>query len=122
MWDFFRRLLLGIVVDALLTHDVALDFGTLEIGFDPVSEFRVPRLNNYMRFKGALQARLDGQPADGLQRRLEADLRKVWPDLLTWMDIPIGDRLTNERNTVSVTIEHRPDGSWLRVAFDLVAD
>ena len=103
MWDFFRRLLLGTVVEVLLEHGVQLDFSSLSIDFHDTSAFKVPRLDNYMRFHGQLTATVVGDVSDGTRRAVEASLRRTWPELLKVVDIPIGDRLTQERNQVRVS-------------------
>jgi len=118
MWDFFRRLLLGTVVEVLLEHDVAVDFSTLSIDFHDTSAFKVPRLNNYMRFHGQLTATVVGGIDDAARRGIEASLRQTWPELLKVVDIPIGDRLQQERNQVRVSL----NGDRLTVHFDLEAD
>jgi len=121
MWNQFRRLLLGTVVEGLLAEQVQIDFSSLRIDFDKDSDFRVPRLNNYMRFKGALKARLLSVPTPQAEAGLEARLLQAWPELLAVVDIPIGDRLTSDRNHIDVVFE-RSDPPGLRVDFDLVAD
>ncbi len=118
MWDQFRRLLLGTVVEVLLEHDVEVDFKSIEITFDRESKFNVPRLNNYMRFKGSLRARAMNEVPPHTQRALSNSMRSTWPALLKVVDIPIGDRLTPERTHVQVGITE----SILVVAFDLEAD
>lgn len=118
MWSQFRRLLLGTVVEVLLQERVAIDFRSLAIDFHDDSEFRVPRLDNYMRFKGALHGTLLEPAPPGTDRRLRLAMETAWPQLLSVVDIPIGDRLTPDRNLVQVSVEkHR-----LVVRFDLVAD
>jgi hypothetical protein len=119
LWTQFRRLLLGTVVEALLEADVAIDFRSLEIRFDSESDFRVPRLDNYMRFKGLLAAQLSGDPPTSqIERQIDTKLQTVWPAILRVADIPIGDKLTIERNDIAVRIV----GSKLEVRFDLEAD
>ncbi len=118
MWNFFRRLLLGCVVEALLEAEVDLAFSSIAISFSDDSAFKVPRLDNYMRFKGQVTAVLT-QPMDAAAlRSLEDKLDDAWPDLLKVVDIPIGDRLTQERNHVRA----RQEGKRLVVTFDLEAD
>lgn len=118
MWDQFRRLLLGTVVEHLLTEGVQLDFSTIAISFHEESEFRVPRLNNFMRFKGDLHADLSAPPPAGAQERLARAMKTAWPELLKVVDIPIGDRLTPDRNHIQVQLTD----TRLQVDFDLVAD
>ncbi|MFZ5480306.1 MAG: hypothetical protein ACOZNI_26315 [Myxococcota bacterium] len=116
LWSQFRRLLLGTVVEGLLAHHVPVDFATLAIRFDDDSAFRVPRIDNYMRFRGALTARL-AAPFAGADA-LAATLRAAWPELLAVLDLPMGDRLAAERSELNVRIA----GDLLEVAFDLEAD
>ncbi|HJN74632.1 MAG TPA: hypothetical protein QGF58_11925 [Myxococcota bacterium] len=118
MWDFFRRLLLGTVVEVLLEHGVAVDFSSISIDFHDDSAFRVPRLNNYMRFHGQLTATVIGELDDRARRGIESSLRRTWPELLKVVDIPIGDRLTEDRNQVRVELV----GQRMTVSFDLEAD
>ncbi|MCB9778441.1 MAG: hypothetical protein H6742_07760 [Alphaproteobacteria bacterium] len=118
MWDQFRRLLLGTVVEHLLSEGVQVDFSSIAIAFHDESEFRVPRLNNYMRFKGDLRATLSSPAPAGAQDRLARAMKTAWPELLKVVDIPIGDRLTPERNHITVALTD----SSLKVDFDLVAD
>ena len=118
LWPLFRRLLLGTVIEALLEEQVQLDFRTLHIVFADTSIFNVPRLDNYMRFQGYLTATLPGPLETARIQRLEVRLRRAWPELVAALDLPIGDRLTNDRNDVRVRVE----GEQLRVDFDLIAD
>lgn len=118
MWVWFRRLFLGTVIEALLADEVAVEFPSLSIRFEDESRFQVPHLDNYMRFTGVVEATLCGDPPAGLADRLEAELRKAWPALVAVVDIPVGDRLTADRNDIDVRIE----GGHLRVRFDLEAD
>ncbi len=122
LWDQFRRLLLGTVVEALLEAGLAVEFSTLRISFGPDSAFRVPRLDNYMRFVGALEARLTGPAPAGAVEAARARLSQAWPALLSVLDIPVGDRLTSERNHLTVRVDSGPAGAVLRVDFDLEAD
>lgn len=120
MWTQFRRLLLGTVIEAMLEERVAVDFNTIDIRFDrSKSVFKVPRFDNHMRFVGELQARLAEELDRAAQRRLERRLLGVWPQLVGVVTIPIGDKLTPDKNHVQVVIEQ---GDRLRVVFDLEAD
>jgi hypothetical protein len=121
MWNQFRRLLLGTVVESLLEHELAIDFRTLRISFHQDSEFRVPRLDNYMRFKGSLTAALLAAPSAQAEARLETALRRAWPELLGVLDIPVGDRLGEEKNHIDVRFEHGAPAR-ITVDFDLEAD
>ncbi len=118
LWPLFRRLLLGTVIEALLEEQVQLDFRTLHILFSDTSVFHVPRLDNYMRFQGNVTATLSGSLDAARISRLEHRLRQAWPELVAALDMPIGDRLTNDRNEVRVGVQ----GDQLRVDFDLAAD
>ncbi|MCP4806123.1 MAG: hypothetical protein GY913_06845 [Proteobacteria bacterium] len=118
MWDFFRRLLLGTVVEVLLENGVAVDFSSISIDFHDTSAFKVPRFDNYMRFHGQLTATIAGEMNDGTRRKVEQGLRTTWPELLKVVDIPVGDRLTQEKNQVRVDVV----GQRLTVHFDLEAD
>lgn len=117
-WTQFRRLLLGTVIEALVADAVAVRFPTLHIAFDDRSFFRVPRLNNTMRFSGALRAELEAPLDDQRRRSVEAALHTAWRELLAAIDLPIGDRLTATRSELRVLVE----GDRLTVAFDLEAD
>ena len=121
-WQQFRRLLLGTVTEALIAARVELDFPSVRIDFDPRSRFEVPRFNNYMRFSGAFEAELSAPlPADA-RAHIEGALRRSWLDLLQSIDLPVGDRLTNEKADLAVTVEPGDGAGRLRVAFDLIAD
>ena len=121
-WDQFRRLRLGTVVEALLESGLAVEFSTLRISFGPDSAFQVPRLDNYMRFVGVLEARLGAAPPPGAVEAARARLVQAWPALLSVVDLPVGDRLTSERNHLTVRVDAGPTGAVLRVEFDLEAD
>lgn len=118
VWNQFRRLLLGTVVELLLEEGLPLDFRSIRIDFHRESEFRVPRLDNYMRFKGEVEGRLVEPLPSGQPARLLGRLRAVWPELLAVVDLPVGDRLTEEKNQVEVRVE----GDRFTLRFDLVAD
>jgi hypothetical protein len=122
LWAQFRRLVLGTVVELFVAEKLPIDVGTLSIQFDTDSRFEVPRFNNYMRFKGEVKGALLHRPDEAVLRRLEASLRRVWPELLTVVDIPIGDKLTVENALVSVSIDDSTATPILRLRFDLSAD
>jgi len=122
MWHQFRRLILGTVVEYLLDHKVQIVFETISITFHSESDFRVPRLNNYMRFKGDLQAKLLSEMTPTKVLELERGVRETWPELLKVVDIPIGDRLTSEKNHVKVSETGASDDRRLLIEFDLIAD
>jgi hypothetical protein len=118
MWTQFRRLLLGTVVEVFQEHGIQTDVATLELSFHDDSDFKVPRLNNYMRFKGHVRAPLDADVPSGALHAVRRDLLGVWPDLLQVVKIPVGDKLTSDKNQVDVQVVSRE----LRVQFDLIAD
>jgi hypothetical protein len=123
MWKQFRRLLLGTVIEYLLEAQVKVVFETISITFHRESEFRVPRLNNYMRFKGDLSAQLAAPVSPAEIRTLQDRVRQGWPELLKVVDIPIGDRLTPEKNHVKATVRDGAAGvKELHLEFDLEAD
>lgn len=118
MWNHFRRLLLGTVVEVFIELDLDVHVNRLRLEFHDESAFRVPRLNNYMRFKGVVDAPVEGPVDEATLQRLRDRLDDIWPELLGVVQIPIGDALTDERN--HVTVARTDDG--LRIAFDLEAD
>ncbi|MCU0693497.1 MAG: hypothetical protein MUF54_19075 [Polyangiaceae bacterium] len=118
MWNQFRRLLLGTVVECLLRTRVEVAFSSIWIAFDPESDFRVPRFDNYMRFKGTLTATLAAPPDGHALPALRDLLQEAWKELLSVLDLPIGDRLTAKRTQLEVIAS---DGQ-LRIHFDLEAD
>ena len=118
IWDQFRRLLLGTVVEALVAEGVTVALPSAAMRFSDDSVFNVPRFNNYMRFVGSSAGDLVDVPDADCLARVQARLARAWPDLLAVVDIPIGDRLTETRNDLTV----RVDGAQIVVAFDLEAD
>jgi hypothetical protein len=114
----FHRLLLGSVVEALLANEVDLDLRTLALVFAEGSEFRVPRLDNYMRFKGSVEGTLRTPLSPEARTRLLNSLRAVWPDIVAVMDIPVGDKLTMDRHDIRLDVV----GDRLVIRFDLSAD
>ncbi|MDP2308559.1 MAG: hypothetical protein Q8P18_21240 [Pseudomonadota bacterium] len=118
LWRQFHRLLLGAVVESLLPHAIDIDLRTLDLRFEDDSVFKVPRLDNYMRFVGVARGQLRVPLAEEVRVRLLADLLRVWPEIVSVLDIPIGDSLTVDRHHVSVTTT----GDWLEIRFDLSAD
>jgi hypothetical protein len=118
-WIQFRRLLLGTVIEALLKAKIAVDFPSIEIAFDAESDFRVPRFDNYMRFKGGLKATVTAAPSPAAQANLVRNLKAAWPSLLDALDLPVGDKLTSERNEIEVVVDDR---DRMTVRFDLEAD
>ena len=118
MWKHFRRLLLGTVIEIFVEEGIDVRSTRLGLQFDDESAFRVPRLNNYMRFKGSIDAPVEGELSDAQLDQLRDRLDDIWPDLLSVVEMPVGDRLTDERN--QVTVERHSAG--LRIRFDLEAD
>lgn len=118
MWTQFRRLLLGTVVEIFRNHGISTDVAGLVLEFHDDSEFKVPRLDNSMRFRGHVHAPVTVSPSADKVRALERELRGVWPELLQVVKIPIGDRLDQERNEVRV----HATATEIRVVFDLIAD
>jgi hypothetical protein len=123
LWNQFRRLFLGTVVEALLAEQIEVEFRSISITFDRESDFRVPRLNNYMRFKGTIDARLpEGLDGAGRPASLQRRMMGAWPEMLKVVDIPIGDRLTSDRNHIQVKHQVTDGGERLSIRFDLIAD
>lgn len=118
MWVWFRRIFFGAVIEGLLEEGVVVDFASLSLKFDDRSHFQVPHIDNYMRFAGEMTAKVASPPSADVRARLQANLLEAWPSLVGVVDIPVGDRLTVEKNEVTITV----DGTTLRVAFDLEAD
>lgn len=118
LWRQFRRLLLGAVVELLLDAGIVVEFASLRIDFEDDSVFRVPRLDNYMRFVGTVTGRCPVPPDAAAQAQLRARMTALWHELLSVVELPIGDKLTNDRAHVDV----RVDGDVLTVRFDLAAD
>jgi hypothetical protein len=118
VWDQFRRLLLGTVVEALVAEGVTVVMPSVLMAFADGSVFHVPRLDNHMRFVGSFVAELVDVPDAAHVAAVHGHLVRAWPELLATIDLPIGDRLTSTRNDVSV----RVDGGRVVVTFDLAAD
>lgn len=120
-WTQFRRLLLGTVLEVLLDQGAALDATTLSIAFDPRSRFQVPRFDNYMRFSGSFQADVLAPLEPAAAGRVERGLVDAWMGILKSIELPVGDKLTNTKAEVRVSLGG-PEGTRLTVAFDLEAD
>jgi hypothetical protein len=118
LWRLFRRLLLGCVVEALLDSEVDVDIRSLELHFKPESVFHVPRLDNYMKFFGHVRGALRGDFDDARRERLKHALQAIWPEIVTALDIPVGDRLTVTQNQLDISVH----GGQLTITFDLAAD
>lgn len=122
LWTLFRRLLLGTVTEALVAEEWPVELRGLELRFHEDSVFEVPRLDNNMRFKGEVAARLHELPDMQRIGALRARLERVWPEIVAVLDIPIGDRLTPDRNHVEVEVGPDEAGPTLWIRFDLEAD
>jgi len=122
LWNQFRRLFLGTVVEAMLAEEIEVEFRSIAIHFDRESDFRVPRLNNYMRFKGCIDAALPAGLAAHRPRALRRRLLGAWPEMLKVVDIPIGARLPSDRNHGEVVHQVSDGGERLLIRFDLIAD
>jgi hypothetical protein len=123
LWHQFRRLFLGTVVEALLDAGLSVQLSSLKLDFHDTSKFSVPRLDNYMRFHGTIDMLLAETPSPAAVAGLQAQMTRAWPELLAVLDIPVGDRLTQDRNEVRLELAAAgPEGQPLRVRFDLVAD
>jgi hypothetical protein len=118
MWTWFRRIFFGAVIEGLLEQGVVVDFASLALSFGDRSRFQVPHIDNYMRFSGEMTATVAEAPSPATLDALRATLLEAWPSLVGVVDIPVGDRLTVERNDIAVTIE----GDRIRITFDLEAD
>lgn len=119
MWEQFRRLIFGTVLELLLEEQVPVDFTSVRIAFDEGrSAFKVPRFDNYMRFCGTLEARLTLPQGPEVAPRVRTRLLTAWPELLAVVRLPIGDSLDLTKNSIEVEIA---DGT-LRIRFDLEAD
>lgn len=119
MWAWFQRVLLGTLLERFGEHGVAVDASTLELSFDPASEFRYPALDNRLRFFGSARGTLLRPIDPAAQAALQADLETAWPDLVDQMQrFPVPDRVTVTRNDIRLIV----DGDQLRLSFDLVAD
>jgi hypothetical protein len=71
-----------------------------------------------MRFRGTVRGVLRAPVDPATRARLLAGLRAVWPEIVSVVDLPIGDALTVEKSDVQVDIE----GDTLVIRFDLSAD
>lgn len=118
LWPQFKRLLLGAVVESLVAEGVDVDVPSLTIRFDEDSAFRVPRLDNFMRFSGTVAGRLRGDADPALASRMQRRLATIWRDLVSAVDIPIGDGLSVVREEVRVDQQ----GGTITIRFDLSAD
>ena len=117
----FRRLFLGTMLEMLVETGLGARYETLQVTFDERSVFKVPRWDNYMLFVGEATVELTAEPDDRTLARLRAELRRAWPDLVGCIKIPVGDKLTPDRNELEVTLQPG-DPPRLRIEFDLMAD
>tara|TARA_B100001989_G_scaffold111570_1_gene78278 strand:+ start:276 stop:635 length:360 start_codon:yes stop_codon:yes gene_type:complete len=119
MWSWFHRVLLGTLLELFRTHQIAADASTLDLTFDDGSIFQFPALDNKLRFVGSASADLLREVPADVQRALQADLEKAWPDLVREIKrFPVPDRLAVTRNEIRLLIE----GTRFRLEFDLEAD
>jgi hypothetical protein len=118
LWRQFRRLLLGAVVEGLLEAGILVDFPTIRIQFHDTSVFNVPRLDNYMRFHGVVTAQTLSAPTAAHLHALRTRLGTMWPELLSAIELPIGDSLQNEHTRVTVSITD----TTVTIQFDFAAD
>ena len=105
-------------VELLGEAGIDADLRTLELEFDEASAFRVPRLNNYMRFVGRVEGRADTAMDPVAEAKLRAALTELWPQLCSVVVLPIGDNLTPTKNRLMLTV----DGDRFELRFDLEAD
>ena len=117
-WVQFRRLILGTVVDCLREANIDVDVPSIKVSFDDASKFQVPRLDNYMRFKGVFEANVSTAVAPASLDVFRRGVSGAWAALVKTIDIPIGDKLTPDRSDLSISTE----GQSLRIQFDLEAD
>lgn len=117
-WVQFRRVILGTVIDCLREAKIDVDVPTIQLSLDESSKFQVPRLDNYMHFKGTFVARSSAPIAPPALDVFRRGISGAWAALVGIVDIPIGDRLTPDRSDVQIKL----DGDTLRIDFDLEAD
>jgi len=114
---WFRRLLLGTLIELVQEAEVPIAISSIQIAFHPDSAFRVPRFNNYMRFRGEAQATVSSPVSSESMTALQGGLRRVWPGVLSTVVVP-GDQLTSTKNETSAEVA----GDLITIAFDLIAD
>jgi hypothetical protein len=68
---------------------------------------------------GTVIESLLASPSPGTEETLARSLRQAWLSLLGVLDLPIGDKLTSERDDVAVLFEA---GDTMVLRFDLEAD
>lgn len=119
VFAWFRRLLLGIVVEILREEGVGVDVGQIRLSFDGRSRFRFLWMDNHLRFAGEVRARPTAPMGADTLERVRRGFGRVWPELLAALEaLPLADRLEPVRDEVRVLL----DGGDLLVAFDLEAD
>lgn len=117
-WVQFRRLIFGTIFECLRDSKIDVDVVSAVVSFEEGSKFQVPRLDNYMRFKGSFEAKIISPIEAAKLEILKKELSKSWVSLVSAIEIPVGDKLTVERNDVEV----RAQGEKLTIQFDLDAD
>ncbi|MCB9688435.1 MAG: hypothetical protein H6738_20845 [Alphaproteobacteria bacterium] len=116
---WFRRLLLGIVVEILRDEGVGVDVGAIRLSFTDRSRFRFLWVDNHLRFAGEVRARTDAPLDDERLASVRRRFDHVWPELLGALGaLPLADRLDPVQQEVRVTV----DRGELLVVFDLEAD
>lgn len=116
---WFRRLLLGIVVEILRDEGVGVDVGALRLSFSDRSRFRFLWVDNHLRFAGEVRARTASALDDDRLARVRRRFDQVWPELLAALAaLPLADRLDPVQQEVRVSVDH----GELLVVFDLEAD
>lgn len=119
VWPWFRRVLLGTVIEGLHEVGVPVDASSIELSFDEDSLFQFPAFNNHLRFIGRVSARLDQPVGQDSLEALKRAFEPAWPALVAELRrFPLPDRLAVVRNEVTV----RADSGRLELVFDLEAD
>jgi hypothetical protein len=117
-WVQFRRVILGTVIDCLREAKIDVDVPSIQLSLDESSKFQVPRLDNYMRFKGSFVAQSSAPISPAALDVFRRGISGAWASLVGIIDIPLGDRLTPDRSDVQIKL----DAETLRIDFDLEAD
>ncbi|TVQ92786.1 MAG: hypothetical protein EA397_06435 [Deltaproteobacteria bacterium] len=119
VWPWFRRVLLGTVIEGLHEVGLPIDASSIELSFDEDSLFQFPAFDNHLRFVGRVRARVDAEVPPEKLRALREAFEPAWPALVTELRrFPLPDRLVVVRNEVTV----EADGARLNLVFDLEAD
>ena len=119
VWPWFRRVLLGTVIEGLHEVGLSVDASSIELSFDEDSVFQFPAFNNHLRFIGRVSARLDHDVATEQVTALREAFELAWPALVAELRrFPLPDRLHVVRNQVTVQAKK----GRLDLVFDLEAD